>query len=88
VSADEDGSSNASGQHWDRLQLSDDDARLLEEEARRLNVSREDLLKRLVEEMVIARAAQTAGEASPDQLVLEAVQAFTAKRKGERPPDR
>jgi hypothetical protein len=47
-----------------------------------------DLIKRLVEGMVIARATQTAGEASPDQLVLEAVQAFIAKRKGERPANR
>jgi hypothetical protein len=87
VSADENSSINASG-YWHRLQLNDDDARLLEEEAVRLNVSREDLIKRLVEEMVIARATETAGEASPDQLVLEAIQAFIAKRKGERPPNK
>jgi hypothetical protein len=46
------------------------------------------LIKRLAEEMVIARVTQTAGEASPDQLVFEAVQAFIAKRKGERPANR
>jgi hypothetical protein len=88
VSADERASTNSSPDSSDRLQLNEDDTRLLEEEARRLRIAKEDLIKRIVEEMTTTLPSRTAGQATPDELVSQAVQAFIAKRKGERSPDR
>ncbi|MGA8481701.1 MAG: hypothetical protein WB696_27355 [Chthoniobacterales bacterium] len=58
------------------------------DEARRLNISQEELVKRIVEEMTMDLPAGSGGQANPDELVFEAVRAFIAKRKGERPPER
>ncbi len=67
-----------------KRQLTKEDLLWLEGEARRLTISQEQLIKRIVEEMTWDRPAGSGGQANPDELVFEAVRALIPKRKGEK----
>jgi hypothetical protein len=67
-----------------KLQLEEGDARRLEEDAHRCNISKEDLIKQIVEEMTPTLQAGSATHVTPDELVFAAVRTFVAKQKGQR----
>ena len=69
------------------LQLSAEDARRLESEARRLGVSKKQLVEQAVMEMISSHPPGSTLPV-PRDVVSQAVRDFASRQKGERPPER
>jgi len=69
------------------LQLRAEDAQWLESEARRLGVSKKQLVEQAVMEM-IARRPPGSTFPVPQDIVAQAVRDFISRQKGERPPEK
>ena len=69
------------------LQLRAQDAQWLESEARRLGVSKKQLVEQAVMEM-IARRPPGSTFPVPQDIVAQAVRDFISRQKGERPPEK
>ncbi len=80
--------SGANSDDRGKLQFEEGDARWLEEEACCRNISKEELVKQIVEEMAPTLQTGSATHVTPDELVFEAVRTYVAKRRGQRPLDR
>jgi len=69
------------------LQLSGEDTRWLESEARRLGVSKRQLVEQAVMEMIASRPAGSTLPV-PQDVVSQAVRDFVSRQKGVRPPEK
>jgi hypothetical protein len=70
------------------LQLSPEDARWLDVEARRLGISKKQFVEQAVNEMLASRPPGTALPGIPQDLVAKAIRDFVSRHKGERPPEK